>query len=93
MAEAFDPYRFLWWRFNKYEFKDSYIRPAPGASLEMYDPWQAYRDSWDYDPDSATPFAQKRRQGPPYLSLLALTEELKPGPDRFNLDKKTLVQF
>ena len=89
MAEAFNPYRFRWWRYDKYEIDDEWIRPAPGANLELYDPWEAYRDSWENDPDSATPFADKRLQGPPYLSLLSLLEGVTLEPHRFNLAKDT----
>ena len=88
MAEAFTPYEFLWWRFSSYELKDGYIRPATGAKLELYDPWKPYRESWEHDPDSATPFPEKRLQGPPYLSLLALADEVSIAPDRSSLDKK-----
>src|SRR5437868_1651070 len=88
MAEAFDPYTFLWWRFSQYELKDEYICPASDARLELYDPWQPYRDSWEYDPDSATPWKEKREQNPPYLSLIALADELKIAPG-FKLDNKS----
>jgi hypothetical protein len=88
MATVFDPYQFRWWRFSQYELKDKYIRPAPGAKLELYDPWKAYRESWDYDPDSATPWTEKRQKGPPYQSLLALANEVKVEPG-FKLDKKS----
>jgi hypothetical protein len=90
MAESFDMYRFSWWRFSEYELKGEYICPAPGSKLTLYDPWQPYRDSWEYDPDSATPWTEKRQQGPPYVSLLALEEELTFTPDSTNLDKKSV---
>ena len=32
----------VWWRFDRYQVRDGYIRPAPRASLEQYDPWKAY---------------------------------------------------
>lgn len=31
-----------WWRFERYELRDGYVRPAPGAVLQAYDPWVAY---------------------------------------------------
>ena len=89
MAQAFNPFTFSWWRFSSYELKDGYIRPAPGAKLALYDPWQPYRDSWENNPDSDIPFPEKRLQGPPYLSLLALADELTIAPDRSGLDKKS----
>ncbi|MFP5262367.1 MAG: hypothetical protein ACLGJB_10730 [Blastocatellia bacterium] len=88
MAQVFDPYKSLWWRFSDYELQDGYISPSPVAEPELYDPWQAYRDSWDNDPDSATPWAEKRLQGPPYLSLLALAEGLEIDSDGVKLGKK-----
>ena len=93
MAEAFDLYAFPWWRFSKYELKGGYICPAPGAKLELYDPWKPYRDSWENDPDSATPFAETRQQGPPYLSLIDLANDVKFTPDKSNLDKKSADQL
>jgi hypothetical protein len=34
-----------WWRFDKYEIRDGWIGPAPNATLEWYDPWEAYHRS------------------------------------------------
>ncbi len=31
-----------WWKFDRYEVKGPYIRPAPGATLSEYDPWAEY---------------------------------------------------
>ena len=31
-----------WWRFSRYEIRDGYIRPAPGARLRRYDPWKRW---------------------------------------------------
>jgi hypothetical protein len=31
-----------WWRFDRYELHDGYVRPSPGAHLQSYDPWAAY---------------------------------------------------
>lgn len=93
MAEAFNPYRFLWWRFSEYELKDEYICPTPGAKLELYDPWQLYRDSWEYDPDSATPFAEKRQKDPPYISLFDLVEEMEPSSDSVPINKRSVEKL
>jgi hypothetical protein len=30
----------VWWRSNRYEIRNGYIRPAPGASLKRFDPWK-----------------------------------------------------
>jgi hypothetical protein len=32
-----------WYRFDAYEVRDGYIRPAPGASGGTYDPWTSFR--------------------------------------------------
>ena len=77
MATPFSVYQGNWWRFSKYELRDGDIRPAPKAELEVYDPWAAYHASWDYDPDSATPFSEQRASAPPYQSLLTLFHEFR----------------
>jgi len=80
MATAFNAYKSSWWRFSGYELRDGYIRPAPKARLVEYDPWEPYRASWAYDPDSATPWIEQRQSAPPYQSLLALLDEFRFGP-------------
>ncbi len=77
MATPFSVYQGYWWRFSKYELRDGYIRPAPKAELEEYDPWAAYHASWNYDPDSATPYVEQRTSAPPYQSLLTLFHEFR----------------
>jgi hypothetical protein len=77
MATPFNVYQGGWWRFSKYELRDGYIRPAPKAQLEIYDPWAAYQSSWEYDPESATPYIEQRTSAPPYQSLLALLQEFR----------------
>lgn len=32
-----------WYRFNRYEIKGDYIRPAAGAELISYEPWKIFR--------------------------------------------------
>lgn len=32
-----------WWRFDAYELRGGYLRPAPGAKLTRYDPWARRR--------------------------------------------------
>ena len=54
-------------RFNRYEVRDGYIRPAPGAKGEWYDPWEGFRASR----------SKQGRQDPPYQSLIALVEDLR----------------
>ena len=51
-----------WWRFERYQVRDGYIRPAPGADWEPYDPWKAHR-------------LQKR---PPYLELVDAISDVSP---------------
>ena len=31
-----------WWRFDHYELRDGYVRPARSARLQSYDPWATY---------------------------------------------------
>jgi hypothetical protein len=54
-----------WSRFDKYELRNGYIRPAAGAMLSHYDPWKQYERS---KVDSAV--------APPYLDLLRLNAKL-----------------
>jgi hypothetical protein len=54
-----------WWRFDRYEIKDGYIRPADGAHLVFYDPWAQQRRS---KIDSSVP--------PPYQELLEMLKRL-----------------
>ena len=73
MPEPFGVAVGRWWRFEQYEVRDGVIRPAPGASLEPYDPWTPYRE------------ARAGNGGqPPYESLLDLVQDTKfqprPGP-------------
>lgn len=36
------PVKGTWWRFSAYVIQDGYIRPAPHAELQKFDPWEAY---------------------------------------------------
>jgi hypothetical protein len=62
----------LWWRFDRYEVRAGYIRPAPGASLQEYDPWQEFGPNRTHS---------RRDVAPPYQSLLALLDavSIQPG--------------
>src|SRR5918912_966861 len=73
MPELFDAAAGGWWRFEDYELRDGYIRPAPGAKLERYDPWADYRARQG-----------KRELQPPYKSLLGLLDSiyLRPAVDQ-----------
>lgn len=52
----------MWWRFASYELEEGRIVPSPGADLERYDPWEAYRE-----------VRQKGSENePPYQSLVRL---------------------
>ncbi len=54
-----------WWRFDRYEVRERYVRPHAGAKLARYDPWQAYLQS-----------RMGRRVPAPYQSVLLLLSEL-----------------
>lgn len=102
MSEPFDINRGTWWRFSRYQLKDGYIRPVKGAKLEEYDPWQAYRESWEFDPamDTLPRWANRRKQDSPYQSLLNLINTLSfkvgTGTNRFLLTtegEKSLLEW
>jgi hypothetical protein len=56
-----------WWKFDRYELRDGMIRPARGAKLSRYDPWEHQ--------NPATPLQQDRV--PAYRSLLDIVNRLK----------------
>ena len=56
-----------WWKFDRYELRDGMIRPARGAKLSRYDPWE--------DQNSAAPLQQDRV--PAYRSLLDMVNRLR----------------
>ncbi len=59
-----------WARFDRYVVDGGYIRPAPDARFERFDPWARYEET-------------RRRSGarvPPYGDLLSLVQELDPVP-------------
>jgi hypothetical protein len=58
-----------WWRFDRYEIERGCIRPAAGARLESYDPWQEFLQSH-----------KETRGQPPYRDLVVLMEKAKMIP-------------
>lgn len=70
MPQPFDVAAGFWWRFSRYELRDSHIHPAPGAKLERYDPWEDYR----------VVRASEKDTRPPYQSLLDLFEGITFRP-------------
>src|ERR1700687_2656608 len=56
-----------WWKFDRYELSGGMIRPARGAKLSRYDPWD--------DQDPAAPLQQDRV--PAYRSLLDIVNRLR----------------
>jgi len=61
-----------WWRFDCYTVEAGAIRPAPGATLESYDPWASYaqaRSGWGSAAGKA-----------PYESLLDLVWDTRLKP-------------
>jgi hypothetical protein len=85
MAKPFEMNIGGWWRFHRYEIRDGYIRPVKGEKNEWYDPWEAYRKSWDEEavfnhPDETPTFEELRRTGPPYVSLLNLLNQVTFRP-------------
>ncbi len=62
----------LWTRFDRYEIRDGYIRPAPNARKVEYEPWS------DYAPPKGKTGTER-----PYHSLVKLVERLERRPDPF----------
>jgi hypothetical protein len=54
-----------WWKFDKYEIRNGYIRPASDARLSEYDPWAKYDQSKRF-----------KDVGPPYLDILKLNTQI-----------------
>src|SRR5260370_42632092 len=69
MTDAMTAMTGKWWRFDGYQIRNDAVRPADGASLEPYDPWDDYQR------------ARLHRAEPPYQALLALLDHLPPSPD------------
>src|SRR5262245_35388850 len=59
-----------WWRFSRYEVRSGCIRPAAGATLETYDPWEDY---------FAT-HSLRRGSEPLYQRLLSLLKKIRFEP-------------
>lgn len=61
-----------WWRFDRYVVEAGALRPAPGASLQLFDPWASYaqaRSGWGSSAGKA-----------PYESLLDLVWDIRLRP-------------
>ena len=54
MPEPMEPGAGLWKRFHRYEVVGSYIRPAEGAELQTYDPWEL----WSPDDRTSRPYTE-----------------------------------
>ena len=53
-----------WWRFDRYQIQDGFIRPAANASLSEFDPWLAHSTHEGYV------------HQPPYLQLAELVRQV-----------------
>ncbi len=69
--EPFDVAEGRWWRFDAYVIRDGCVRPATGARLEPYDPWDQYRAARDGD----------LHADPPYASLVDLVGTVANDPE------------
>ena len=68
-SELFDVAAGNWWRWERYELQDGYIRPAKGQNtLIHYNPWEEWREGR----------AGGQAGDSPYLSLVALIEQARP---------------
>ena len=54
-----------WWHFDRYEFRDGYIRPAVESGGRCYEPWDEYERS-----------KQDTNYTPPYVELFRLLDDL-----------------
>ena len=61
-----------WARFSRYEVVDGVVRPAEGASLDSYDPWESFEK----------PQGRRKRVETPYGELLDLAAYLTQHPVR-----------
>ena len=61
-----------WPRFDRYEVREGYIRPARGAALRWYDPWTGHEPSR----------AHSKRTPTGYPALLRLARECRLKPNR-----------
>ena len=63
--ETLDLARGPWWRFDKYEIGDGYVRPAAGAQLSAYDPWDVDLQKGDAPYRRFVEFVDAIETGPP----------------------------
>ncbi len=54
-----------WWKFDRYEIKDGWLRPAKGSRFECYQPWDQYEETQN-----------DNRPNGSYLPLLKLLRDL-----------------
>ncbi|NQV22122.1 MAG: hypothetical protein HQ511_11960 [Rhodospirillales bacterium] len=47
-----------WWRYSQYDIVDGNIVPAPGAKLEIYDPWKIFEDVSGNKSANVSPYGQ-----------------------------------
>jgi len=85
MPQQMDLASLKWWRFDAYEIRAGYIRPALGAKLMDYNPWIEYNKN-------RTPSDQSPRRVP-YHSLLELVSTLFAQPRLTNDGEKLLLDW
>ena len=56
MAETLKMAGGKWWRADKYELRNGSIRPAAGARLQEYEPWQEYSVTGATGEDEKAPY-------------------------------------
>src|SRR5690349_13705292 len=61
-----------WFRWSRYRMVNKVIVPMPGAELNEYDPWKAYRSN----------AGKYRTVDQPYTSLLELQRKLEEADSR-----------
>jgi hypothetical protein len=77
-----------WWRWTRYELRDGYLRPAPGARLRVYDPWKL----WLKTRPVARRSDQEDHGGTPYRALLEMLHKLEYRKDSGKVPEFTPAQ-
>jgi hypothetical protein len=50
-----------WWRRDRYEIRDGFVRPATDAQLTAYNPWERYREAGRHDLARDQPYQSLER--------------------------------
>ena len=84
-----------WPRFSEYVIDDGYLKPAPSASLEWYDPWKEYAAARDrqINGDVAYDHLQNALQGVRPSASIRRSSSLPPRLSRFSYDSGLILEW